>query len=82
MGKGEEGIVKYTLYIGLNDKDTYRQEIPADEAEAPGGNHPQTHRRVTRLGRRVLTRMPKGPYFEDSLVYELLFVTEEQVGKS
>lgn len=25
-------VVNYTLYIGLNDKDTYTQEIPTDEA--------------------------------------------------
>lgn len=27
-------VVNYTLYIGLNDKDTYTQEIPTDEARA------------------------------------------------
>lgn len=26
-------VVKYTLYIGLNDKDTYQQEIGSETAE-------------------------------------------------
>jgi len=30
--QGEENV-KYTLFIGLNDKDTYEQEIPSEEAE-------------------------------------------------
>ena len=29
--KDSDGQTKYTLYIGTNDKDTYRQEIPLDE---------------------------------------------------
>ncbi len=29
--QNESGQTKYTLYIGTNDKDTYRQEIPFDE---------------------------------------------------
>lgn len=59
--KGEEGIVKYTLYIGLNDKDTYRQEIPADEAEAlVEKSSSNTPTGSPDSGRRVLTRMPKG----------------------
>ncbi len=27
------GQIKYTLYIGTNDKDTYKQEIPLDECK-------------------------------------------------
>lgn len=29
----EEENVKYTIFIGLNDKDTYEQQIPSEEAE-------------------------------------------------
>ena len=29
----ENATVHYTLYIGTNDKDTYKQEIPTDEAK-------------------------------------------------
>ena len=29
----KNATVHYTLYIGTNDKDTYRQEIPTDEAK-------------------------------------------------
>ena len=31
-GADEPGESKYTIYIGTNDKDTYRQEIPAEQA--------------------------------------------------
>ena len=81
--KGEEGIVKYTLYIGLNDKDTYRQEIPADEAEALVEEIILKHTDgFTRLWAKGAYKDAEGVLsFDDSLVYELLFVTEEQVGK-
>lgn len=29
----KDATVHYTLYIGTNDKDTYKQEIPTDEAK-------------------------------------------------
>lgn len=31
--KPEDGSIHYTLYIGLNDKDTYAQIIPTDKAK-------------------------------------------------
>lgn len=29
-----DGTTKYTMYVGLNDKDTYEQIIPTDEAKS------------------------------------------------
>ncbi len=29
-----DGTAKYTMYVGLNDKDTYEQIIPTDEAKS------------------------------------------------
>lgn len=31
---GMNGTIKYTMYVGLNDKDTYEQIIPTDEAKS------------------------------------------------
>ncbi|NMB19618.1 MAG: DUF3574 domain-containing protein [Firmicutes bacterium] len=80
---GEEGIVKYTLYIGLNDKDTYQQEISTEEAEA-------LVEEITLKHADGFTRIiAKGAYkdgagvvtFENSLIYEFLFVTEEKINR-
>ncbi|NLL41838.1 MAG: DUF3574 domain-containing protein [Firmicutes bacterium] len=80
---GEGGTVKYTLYIGLNDKDSYRQEIPTEEAEA------LVEGIILKYADGFTRILAKGAYtdgagvvtFEDSLIYELLFTTEEQVSK-
>jgi hypothetical protein len=77
----EDEIIKYTLYIGLNDQDTYRQEIESEEAEEI----------VTEIILRYadgFTRMwAKGAYkdgegvvtFENTLIYEFLYTSDEQV---
>lgn len=73
--------VKYTLYIGLNDKDTYTQLIPDEEAE----------QRVCDIALKYVdgfTVLPaKGVYKDDkgvtthesSLVLEVTSATDEQM---
>ena len=73
--------LKYTLYIGLNDKDTYQQEIPTETAEAL----------VTEIALKyvdgfTMTRA-KGVYtdelgvvtYENTLVCEFLYAGEEEL---
>lgn len=76
-----ERTLKYTLYIGLNDKDTYQQEIPTETAEAL----------VTEIALKyvdgfTMTRA-KGVYtdelgvvtYENTLVCEFLYAGEEEL---
>jgi len=76
---GEE--VKYTLYIGLNDKDTYTQLLSTEEAE----------KIVTDIALKYVdgfTKLSgKGAYkdeqgvvtYENSLIFEFYFCSEEQI---
>ena len=76
-------LVKYTLYIGLNDQDSYEQLIGTEEAQAI----------VTEIilkNADGFTRlMGKGAYqddygavtYENSLIYEFLYTSEEQITK-
>ncbi len=75
------GTVKYTMYIGLNDQDTYTQLIPYEEAE----------KKVSEIALKVVDgftqTQAKGAYkddegvvtFENSLVYEFYDATDEQM---
>ena len=78
-----ERALKYTLYIGLNDKDTYQQEIPTETAEAL----------VTEIALKyvdgfTMTRA-KGVYtdelgvvtYENTLVCEFLYAGEEELAR-
>lgn len=78
-----ERALKYTLYIGLNDKDTYQQEITTLEAEEI----------VTEIALKYVdgfTRvLAKGAYtddqgvvtYENTLIYEFIYVSEEQINQ-
>lgn len=73
--------IKYTLYIGLNDKDTYKQEISTEEAE----------KKIEEIALKYVDGFTltesKGAYkddngvitYENSLVYIFNFATEEQI---
>lgn len=75
------GNIKYTMYIGLNDKDTYTQLIPYDEAE----------KKVSEIVLKYVdgyTQMQaKGAYkddegivtLENSLIYEIYAATDQQM---
>lgn len=75
------GTVKYTMYIGLNDQDTYTQLIPFEEAE----------RKVSEIALKYVDgftqTQAKGAYkddegivtYENSLVYEFYATTDEQM---
>ena len=80
-GLWSRSALKYTLYIGLNDKDTYQQEIPTETAEAL----------VTEIALKyvdgfTMTRA-KGVYtdelgvvtYENTLVCEFLYAGEEEL---
>ena len=78
---GSEYGVKYVLYIGLNDKDTYVQEIPTEEAinivnnicaEYAGGYTMQNAEGGWYDEKENLTK-------ETSLVYILTDIDEESV---
>lgn len=80
---GSDEVVKYTLYIGLNDKDTYQQEIPTEVAEEIvteiALKYVDGFTRTTAKGawtdeRGVIT-------YENSLVCEFLYATEDQITK-
>lgn len=74
-------IVKYTMYIGLNDKDTYTQLITYEEAE----------RKVSTIALKYVDGFTvlsaKGAYkdekgvitHENSLVFEFSSVTDQQM---
>lgn len=78
-GYGNE--VKYTMYVGLNDKDTYTQLISTEDAE----------KKVSEIALRYVdgfTQLSaKGAYkdedgivtYENSLVFEFYSATEEQM---
>jgi hypothetical protein len=75
------GTVKYTMYIGLNDQDTYTQLIPYEEAE----------KKVNEIALKHVDgftqTQAKGAYkddegvvtYENSLVYEFYAATDEQM---
>lgn len=75
------GNIKYTMYIGLNDKDTYTQLIPYEEAE----------KKVSEIVLKYVdgyTQMQaKGAYkddegivtLENSLIYEIYAATDQQM---
>lgn len=76
-----EKVEKYTLYIGLNDKDTYQQKFSIEEAE-------ELVTEIILKHADGFTRfVGKGAYkdnqgvvtYENSLIYEFLYVTEEQI---
>lgn len=81
LAGGLERAVKYTLYIGLNDKDTYQQEISTAAAEAL----------VMEIALRSVDGFTitsaRGVYTDDvgvvtvenTLVCEFLFASEEQI---
>jgi hypothetical protein len=83
LDSGKQGSMKYTLYIGLNDKDTYQQEISTEDAE----------RVVTAIVLNYVDgftqMMAKGVFkddtgvitYENSLIYEFLDAHEEQITK-
>ena len=77
--KGE--IAKYTMYIGLNDKDTYTQMISYEDAE----------KKVSDIALKYVDGFTvlsaKGAYkddkevitYENSLVIQFLYVSDEQM---
>jgi len=76
-----EKVVKYTLYVGLNDKDTYQQEIPTERAEALVTEIALRYvEAFTLIGARGVWTDELGvPTYENTLVLEFLYATEEQI---
>lgn len=80
-GLAKNEAVKYTIYIGLNDKDTYSQKISTGEAE----------KKVNAIALKYVdgfTRfLGKGAYkddkgavtYENTLVYTFYSATDEQM---
>ena len=72
-----EQLTKYTLYVGLNDKDSKVQEIPTDQAQDI----------INTICGDNTTQVVKGHYTHDdgtqvneiTLKVELLFKKDEQV---
>lgn len=78
---GNEDIIKYTMYIGLNDKDTYTQLISYEEAEEKVSNIALKYvdgftvlsaKGAYKDGKGIITN-------ENSLVFQFLYVTDEQM---
>lgn len=80
-GDPYSGTVKYTLYIGLNDKDTYTQLIPYEEAEQKvSGIALKYVDGFTVLSARGAYKDDKGSItHENSLVVEFFAATEQQM---
>lgn len=78
-GADEPGESKYTIYIGTNDKDTYRQEIPTEQArEIVNGicsEHAEGFTSVDAAG--YWTDETDAPTREDSFVYSFYGIDEE-----
>ncbi len=80
-GLAKNEAVKYTLYIGLNDKDTYSQKISAGEAE----------KKVNDIALKYVDGFTqywaKGAYmddkkritYENTLIYTFYSATDEQM---
>ncbi len=80
-GLGQSEALKYTMYIGLNDKDTYTQRISYEEAE----------KKVSNIALKYVdgftARVGKGAYkdekgvitHENSLVIEFYNATDQQM---
>jgi len=65
------GNIKYTMYIGLNDKDTYTQLIPYEEAEKKGYTQMQA-KGAYKDDEGIVT-------LENSLIYEIYAATDQQM---
>ncbi len=74
-------IIKYTMFIGLNDKDTYTQLISYEEAEKKVSNIALKYvdgftvlsaKGAYKDGKGIITN-------ENSLVFQFLYVTGEQM---
>jgi len=78
-GTSEE--FKYTLYIGLNDKDTYTQLLSTEEAENKASNIVLKHvDGFTRFLGKGAYQDEKGIVtYENSLVFEIYAATEDQI---
>ncbi len=81
LGEDIEKTTKYTLYIGTNDKDTYSQLIPLDKAKDivnnicikyTGGYTQYDVKGAWADEKNNITN-------EDTLVYELYDISEEQL---
>ena len=74
-------LVKYTMYIGLNDKDTYVQIMPFGEAEKKVSDIALKYvDGFTVLSARGAYKDEKGIITnENSLVFQFLYVTDEQI---
>ncbi|PKM76310.1 MAG: DUF3574 domain-containing protein [Firmicutes bacterium HGW-Firmicutes-15] len=80
-GLGQNEVLKYTMYIGLNDEDTYTQQISYEEAE----------KKVSDIALKYVdgftARVAKGAYkdekgvitHENSLVFEFYNATDQQM---
>lgn len=75
------GTVKYTMYVGLNDKDTYTQLVPTEEAERKVSSIALKHvDGFTAFSAKGAYKDDKGVITnENSLVFEFYSVTEEQM---
>lgn len=76
-----ESIVKYTMYIGLSDKDAYTQLIPYEEAEKKvSGIALKYVDGFTQLAAKGAYKDEKGVVtHENSLVLEISHATDEQI---
>lgn len=77
---GTEGV-KYTVYIGLNDKDSYKQLISSEDAEKKVSAIALKHvDGFTVLSARGAYKDDKGVITdENSLVYEFTFAEDQQI---
>ncbi|MBP7175837.1 MAG: DUF3574 domain-containing protein [Thermoclostridium sp.] len=73
--------VKYTMYIGLNDQDTYTQLIPYEEAEKKVNEIALKHvDGFTQMQAKGAYKDDEGVVtYENSLVYEFSAATDEQM---
>ncbi len=81
IAAGREYTIKYTMYIGLNDKETYTQLIPSEEAldkataiilKYVDGFTGYQARGVFEDEKGILT-------YENSLVFEFLYASGQQM---
>ena len=81
MGIETDTVSKYTLYIGLNDKDTYRQQIPIEQAKQLVNDicakHTGGYTVVEASGAWVDEAGNETP--ENSLVYTFYGITEDRI---
>lgn len=80
-GLAKSEAVKYTMYIGLNDKDTYQQIIPYEEAEKKVSDIALNYvDGFTELSAKGVFMDEKGAItYENSLVFEFYSATDQQM---